>query len=105
MLGYPYLISKCGGNVILQRSQWDIMASILRLAENPMSKTRIMYGANLSFRQLERYLKFLLDSGFLTVNEERHSRVNRLFATTDSGSSFVKAYGKLEEITKGSKRF
>lgn len=81
------------------------MANILRIAENPMSKTRIMYGANLSFRQLERYLKFLLDNGFLMVREERHSRVTRLFTTTDSGFSFVKAYGKLEAIVKGNKAF
>ena len=89
----------------MQRSQWDIMASVLRLAESPMSKTRIMYGANLSFRQLERYLAFLLDSGFLDVKEERHSKVTRLFFTTDSGSSFLEAYRRLEEIVKGKKRF
>ncbi|UCE29610.1 MAG: hypothetical protein JSV85_02510 [Candidatus Bathyarchaeota archaeon] len=89
----------------MQRSQWDIMASVLRLAENPISKTRIMYGANLSFRQLERYLEFLLDTGFLGVREERQSKVTQLFFTTDSGFSFLEAYRKLEEIVKGEKRF
>ena len=89
----------------MQRSQWDIMATILRLAETPLSKTRIMYGANLSFKQLERYLGFLLDNRFLAVKEERHSRITRLFVTTDSGLSFVKAYDKLEAIMKGNKPF
>ncbi len=81
------------------------MASVLRLADSPMSKTRIMYGANLSFRQLKRYLGFLLDSGFLGVREERHSKVTQLFFTTDSGFSFLEAYRRLEEIVNGKKRF
>jgi predicted transcriptional regulator len=64
-----------------------------------------MYGANLSFRQLKRYLVFLLDNGFLSVKEERHSKVTQLFSITDSGFSFLKAYRRLEEIVKGKKRF
>lgn len=79
------------------------MANILRLAKSPESKTHIMYGANLSFRQLERYLKFLLDGGFLRVTEERRSKVTKLFVTTDDGVSFLEAYRRLEEIVKGKK--
>jgi len=89
---------------MLQRSQWDIMANILRIAKSPDSKTHIMYGANLSFRQLERYLKLLVDGGFLSVTEERRSKVMRLFVTTDDGVSFLEAYRRLEEIVKGKKR-
>jgi len=63
-----------------------------------------MYGANLSFRQLERYLKLLVDGGFLSVSEERRSKVTKLFVTTDNGVSFLEAYHKLEEIVKGQKR-
>ena len=88
---------------MLQRSQWDIMANILRLAKNPESKTHIMYGANLSFRQLERYLKFLVDGGFLRVIEEGNSKVMKLFVITDDGVAFLEAYHRLEEIVKGKK--
>lgn len=93
---------KFGGRM-LQRSQWDIMANILRLAKSPESKTHIMYGANLSFRQLKRYLKLLVDGGFLSVSEERRSKVTKLFVTTDDGVSFLEAYRRLEEIVKGKK--
>lgn len=86
---------------MLQRSQWDIMASILRIAKSSESKTHIMYGANLSFRQLERYLKLLVDGGFLRVTEVRRSKVTKLFVTTDDGVTFLEAYHKLEEIVKG----
>ena len=88
---------------MLQRSQWDIMANILRLAKSPESKTHIMYGANLSFRQLERYLKLLVDGGFLRVTEERRSKVMKLFVTTGNGVTFLEAYHKLEEIVTGKK--
>ena len=93
---------KFGGRM-LHRSQWDIMANILRLAKSPESKTHIMYGANLSFRQLERYLKLLVDGGFLRVTEERRSKVTKLFVTTDNGTSFLEACHRLEEIVKGKK--
>ena len=94
---------KSGGRR-LQRSQWDIMANVLRLAKSPESKTHIMYGANLSYRQLETYLKLLLDGGFLRVTEERRSKATKLFVTTDDGVSFLEAYHRLKEIVKGKKR-
>ena len=98
-----FSLYKFGGRK-LQRSQWDIMANILRLAKSPESKTHIMYGANLSFRQLERYLKLLVDGGFLRVSEERRSKVKKLFMTTDNGVSFLEVYHRLEEIVREKKR-
>ena len=89
---------------MLQRSQWDIMASILQLAKSPDSKTHIMYGANLSYKQLEKYLKLLLDGGFLRVTEERRSKMMKLFVITDDGVSFLETYRVLKEIVKGKKR-
>ncbi len=41
-----------------RRSSTEIIADILRLGE--ASKTEMMYGANLSFFQLKRYLNLLL---------------------------------------------
>lgn len=90
--------------MVLQRSQWDIIAKVLGIARSPESKTHVMYRANLSFRQLERYLEFLLDKGLLRVSEVRHSRATKLFVTTDKGLSFLEAYHRLEEIVKDKKR-
>jgi predicted transcriptional regulator len=80
------------------------MAGILRVAKSSESKTHIMYGANLSFRQLERYLELLLDRGLLRVSEERRSKATKLFVTTDKGLSFLEAYRRLEEIVREKKR-
>ena len=86
------------------RSMWDIMAKILNVAKSPESKTHIMYGANLSFRQLDRYMELLLDKGLLNVSEERQSKVKKVFVTTDKGFSFLEAYRTLREIVGKQKR-
>ena len=46
-----------------RRSNVEVVADILRLGE--AGKTEVLYGANLSHRQLEKYLSFLLNEGFL----------------------------------------
>jgi predicted transcriptional regulator len=42
-----------------RRSSIEVIADILRLGE--AGKTEIMYSANMSFKQLQKYLKFLLE--------------------------------------------
>jgi len=46
-----------------RRSSVEVIADILRLRE--AGKTQIMYGANMSYRQLQKYLAFLIQQGFL----------------------------------------
>jgi len=41
------------------------MADILKLGE--AGKTEIMYSANMSYRQLQRYLEFLTQRGFVEI--------------------------------------
>ena len=78
------------------------MASILRVATTADSKTHIMYKANLSHRQVDRYLDFLLEKGFLrVVAVERHSRATKVFGTTEKGVSFLEAYRALQAIVRG----
>ena len=46
-----------------RRSNVEVVADILRLGE--AGKTEVLYSANLSHRQLEKYLAFLVREGFL----------------------------------------
>ena len=46
-----------------RRSNVHVIADILRLGE--AGKTEIMYSANMSYRQLQKYLEFLVRGGFL----------------------------------------
>ena len=50
-----------------RRSNIEVMADILRLGE--AGKTEIMYSANMSYRQLQRYLRFLTDGGFIEITK------------------------------------
>ena len=42
-----------------RRSSVEVIADMLRLGE--AGKTEIMYSANMSYKQLQKYLKFLLE--------------------------------------------
>ena len=46
-----------------RRSSIEVIADILRLGE--AGKTEIMYSANMSYAQLQKYLKFLLQLGLI----------------------------------------
>ena len=46
-----------------RRSSIEIIADMLRLGE--AGKTEIMYSANMSYFQLQKYLNFLLERGFI----------------------------------------
>jgi predicted transcriptional regulator len=47
-----------------RRSSIEVIADMLRLGE--AGKTEIMYSANMSYFQLKKYLKFLLDRGLIS---------------------------------------
>jgi predicted transcriptional regulator len=47
-----------------RRSSIEVIADMLRLGE--AGKTEIMYSANMSYRQLQKYLTFMLQMGFIT---------------------------------------
>jgi predicted transcriptional regulator len=88
-----------------KRSDVDIIASILGEAREGAKKTRIMYRCNLSHRQLQVYLKFLLDMKLLmSISEERESKTNFYQATT-KGRNFLDAYCKLKELMRADARW
>ena len=69
---------------LLKRSYFEIIAEILETAKDGAKKTRIMYGANLSFRRTKRLLPSLLETGLL--------RLGNSYYTNKKGPQFLKAY-------------
>lgn len=65
-----------------KRSDVAIALEILRLVRRGERKTRIMYGANLSYGMLTRYLDFLLDRGFIEADPE-----SQAYRVTPKGQS------------------
>ena len=83
-----------------KRSEIDIMASILSEARKGARKTRIMYRCNLSHRQLQVYMKLLLDMRLLMSVSEEGDRKTNYYETTTRGRNFLDAYGKLKELMR-----
>ena len=67
------------------RDRLTIVAAILEAANSGSTKTRIMYGANLSFSLLEKYLQVVTKAGFLKVDGHRYN-------ITEHGRDFLKNY-------------
>lgn len=82
------------------RTRLEILASILKVASNGALKTHIMYRANLSHRQLEKYLAFLEKTGMLAehVDEEAGSRTYRV---TEKGVGFLREYSHVSSYIAG----
>ena len=79
------------------RGRMDIMADILDQAQHGAKKTRLMYGCNLSFRQLRVYLDFLLKRNFVALVTPADEE-SRVFRTTRKGLAFLESYRDLQAI-------
>lgn len=74
------------------------MASILSEAVTEKAKTHIMYRCNLSYRQLQSYLKVLLGMGMLELVSKSGSNTSDFFKTSAKGHEFLDAYRKLKAL-------
>jgi predicted transcriptional regulator len=75
------------------RNSLEITAEILRLCQKPQTKTRVMYGANLSWGLLQKYLSKLQAKRLLEVQNSQTR-----YVTTQKGLEFVKTWGELVEL-------
>lgn len=70
------------------RSRFDIIADILKVVrDNGAKKTQIMYGANLSYRVLMKYLSVVLDACLVRFEDDR-----RCYVLTAKGREFLERY-------------
>jgi predicted transcriptional regulator len=80
-----------------RRDKLSIIAEILEIAKDGTLKTQIMYKANLSFAQLNDYLKFMLKVGLL--NKLRANGKN-VYVATEKGIDFLQRHAELTELLK-----
>lgn len=74
------------------------MACILGEAVTEKAKTHIMYRCNLSYRQLQAYLKLLLGMGMLKLVSKSESAKTNFFKTSAKGYEFLETYRKLKAL-------
>jgi predicted transcriptional regulator len=67
-----------------RRTPQDIIMEILEIGKKGTRKTRIMYTANLSFAQNNKYLKILDDAGLISKKENT-------WKTTEKGLNIMES--------------
>jgi predicted transcriptional regulator len=75
------------------RSRTDIIAMILRAAINGATKTRIMYGAYLSYAQVKEYLEFLIQRNLIT-----YEAGTGLYSLTENGMRLLRTYEGISDM-------
>jgi predicted transcriptional regulator len=71
------------------RNNVQIVAAILEAASSGATKTKVMNRANLSYKQLSKYLPIAINHGLLTPG--------RLIVITKSGNDFLDLYRHFTE--------
>jgi predicted transcriptional regulator len=80
-----------------RRDKLYIIAEILEIAKDGVLKTQIMYRANLSFTQLNDYLKFMLKNALL---EKVLLNDKEVYKATEKGMNFLQRYREITELLK-----
>ncbi len=62
----------------------------MEVAKDGSKKTQIMYKANLSFKQANKYLSFLVEETNLLYNQGDGR--DTIFKTSEKGKKFIKEY-------------
>jgi predicted transcriptional regulator len=76
------------------RNRTEIIAPVLEAAKGVgASKTRIMFTAYISYKQLKEYLNELLDKELLAYDSH-----TRTYHINPKGSKFLKLYAELEKV-------
>jgi predicted transcriptional regulator len=79
-----------------RRSNIEIIADMLRVGENGAGKTEIMYSANMSYAQIQKYLGFLMSQGFINRVEAGNPVVT--YHVTDKGLKLLRSIENIVEM-------
>jgi len=74
-----------------RRSEIEIMGEILNLSKQGARKTEVLYQVNLSYKQLNDYLNFLLEKDFIFEKIVDDPKINsyKIYETTTRGHEFL----------------
>ncbi len=79
-----------------RRSHIEIIAEMMKVGENGAGKTEIMYSVNMSYRQIQKYLGFLLSHGFIERLKMGNPSVT--YHVTGNGAKLLKSINTVMEI-------
>ena len=81
-----------------RRSDIEIIADMLKVGENGAGKTEIMYSANMSYRQIQKYLGYLVSQGF--IDKIKMGNPSVTYQVTDSGLKLLQLIDNIKEMLK-----
>src|SRR3989304_9222607 len=76
-----------------RRSDIKIIADMLRVGEKGAGKTEIMYTANMSYSQMQKYLDYLVNQGF--IHKVNLDNTMIAYQVTETGFRLLKAIDSL----------
>lgn len=79
-----------------RRSNIEIIAEMLKVGENGAGKTRIMYNANLSYSQIQKYLGYLVSEGF--VDRMQIGNPSVTYHITERGIKLLQSINSVMEM-------
>ena len=79
-----------------RRSNIQIIRDMLKVGENGAGKTEIMYSANMSYSQIQKYLHFLISHGFIDKVEVGNPIVT--YQVTEQGLRLLKSIDTVLEV-------
>ena len=79
-----------------RRSDIEIIADMLKVGETGAGKTEIMYSANMSYRQIQKYLGYLISQGL--IDQIKMDNPSVTYRVTDSGLKLLQLVDSLKEI-------
>jgi len=76
------------------RSRGEILSNILRVvASGKATKTRLMYGAYLSYTQIEEYMDYVLQQGLISQVSETN-----LYQLTEKGMQYLNLSDEMSHL-------
>lgn len=79
-----------------RRSDIEIIADMLKIGENGAGKTQIMYGVNMSYSQIQKYLGFLTAQGFIDQLQLGNPSVT--YQVSESGIKLLSLIESIKEM-------
>ena len=79
-----------------KRSDIEILADILKVANDGAKKSHIVYKANLNFKIVRNYLNILKNSGLIAGPEGR----SNLYQTTEKGVEYINHFETFKTLMK-----
>ena len=79
-----------------RRSDLEIIADMLKVGENGAGKTEIMYSANMSYSQIQKYLGYLMAQGL--IDKMKMGNPSVTYQVTDSGLKLLQLVSSIKEM-------